>query len=209
MGRLGFEVSLKYVPVWRTHSLIGKMEHIPLLCHFGRSEPLSVWGACFLSGPSYSVASRLSHVAGSSCIFMSCIHAVSWVHTTLFGSVLVYTQFLVPWTHPLLSELIRAPGAVALPSVASSSWFFFGGLSCFRWSESTGWRWGHVCQNTFPFGTSALPAALPQYLSVGFLEVEAKQLFLSPGLFFPPLNSKMTSYFLSNVIFLLTIVFAN
>lgn len=165
-------------------------EHSPILCCFCSLQPLSPWGPTSSLILLTALHVGLRHSSPSSCIFTSsgsfCFVSPSlWVCPD-YGQLLVSldTSFNI-WVHQ------SCLCCVALPSVAVSSWFLFSGLLCFRWSEFTCYRSGHSFQNIFLIGISAHTAPMCQHLNIVFFEVQAQQLFLSPGFFFSPLNSKM------------------
>lgn len=132
----------------------------------------------------------LRHSSPTSCIFTSsgsfCFVSHSlWVCPD-YGQLLVSldTSFNI-WVH---SELLVLCGLTICGCFLLIS---FSGLLCLRWSEFTCYRSGHIFQNTFLIGIAAHTAPLCQHLNIVFFEVQAQQLFLSPGFFFSPLNSKM------------------
>lgn len=130
------------VPVWRAFSFRVKKNGTYWRWTFPQ--------VCLCEGPTSSLVLSalhigLRHSSCSSCMFTSSAHSVSFA--TLLGLSWLQAVCSCLWMHPLISELIRAARAVALPSGVSASDFFsflsfsasgfFFGIMCFRWSQST------------------------------------------------------------------------
>lgn len=105
---------VELIPAWRAGSLTERWNilemSIPPFCCFCSLQPLSPWGPTssliLLPALHTGLDTLLLLLAFSQAL----AHSVLWV--PLFGSVLIMGSCLCLWTHPLISEFIRAACAV-------------------------------------------------------------------------------------------------
>ena len=146
-GNNGFEVCLKYGPVWRAFSLTEMIAQSLSLRQMRASVPPHE--GCTSSLGLLPVSRvRLRLISSSSCISISPAHLLFELIPLSLGLSWVWAVACV-FGH-LLSPLCC--------DLAFGSW----GLPCFRRSESTCWRPGLIFPTAFPVGISAYTVPLSQ-----------------------------------------------